>query len=64
MDAKFHEGQKVRITQKNGETIDGVIRDWDYNCCTFERQYSVDYLKDGKDWIMIGVPEDCIELIK
>ncbi|EXY87967.1 hypothetical protein M125_5403 [Bacteroides fragilis str. 3998T(B)3] len=47
----------------NGETVDGVIKDWDYNCCTFEAQYDVDYIKSGNVWTMICVPEDCIELI-
>ena len=31
MEAKFKKGQSVRITKRNGEVIDGVIRDWDYN---------------------------------
>lgn len=28
MEAKFKKGQSVRITKRNGEVIDGVIRDW------------------------------------
>lgn len=47
MEAKFKKGQSVRITKRNGEVIDGVIRDWDYNICTFGREYNVDYMKDG-----------------
>ena len=42
MEAKFKKGQSVRITKRNGEVIDGVIRDWDYNICTFGREYNVD----------------------
>ena len=30
MEAKFKKGQSVRITKRNGEIIDGIIRDWDY----------------------------------
>lgn len=48
MEAKFKKGQSVRITKRNGEVIDGVIRDWDYNICTFGREYNVDYTKDGR----------------
>lgn len=32
------------------------------NVCTFEADYSVDYLKEGKTWTMIGVPARAIEL--
>ena len=42
MEAKFKKGQSVRITKRNGEIIDGIIRDWDYNICTFGRE-SVSY---------------------
>ena len=35
MEAKFKKGQSVRITKRNGEIIDGIVRDWDYNICTF-----------------------------
>jgi hypothetical protein len=63
MKAKLEKGQKVRVTQRNGKTIDGIIRDWDYNCCTFEVQYNVDYIKSGNVWTMICVPENSIELI-
>ncbi|MFT0206164.1 hypothetical protein ACMSFV_19915 [Bacteroides thetaiotaomicron] len=63
MKAKFEKGQEVRVTKLNGETVDGVIKDWDYNCCTFEAQYDVDYIKSGNVWTMVCVPEDCIELI-
>ena len=45
MEAKFKKGQSVRITKRNGETIDGIVRDWDYNICTFGREYNIDYMK-------------------
>lgn len=63
MKAKFEKGQEVRGTKANGETVTGVIKDWDYNCCTFDVQYDVDYVKDGNVWTMVCVPEECIELI-
>ena len=53
MEAKFKKGQSVRITKRNGEVIDGVIRDWDYNICTFGREYDVDYMKDGQVWTVM-----------
>lgn len=61
MNAKFSKGQRVRVTKKNGEAVEGTINDWDYNCCTFEREYSLDYLKNGEIWTMIGIPESNIE---
>ena len=39
MEVKFKKGQSVRITKRNGEIIDGIVRDWDYNICTFVREY-------------------------
>lgn len=39
MEARFKKGQSVRIIKRNGETIDGIVRDWDYNVCTFGREY-------------------------
>ena len=61
MEAIFKKGQSVRITKRNGEVIDGVIRDWDYNICTFGREYDVDYMKDGQVWTVICVPENAIK---
>lgn len=40
MEVKFKKGQSVRITKRNGEIIDGIVRDWDYNICTFVREYN------------------------
>ena len=45
---EFKKGQSVVVTTKNG--------------CTFEADYSVDYLKEGKTWTMICVPARAIEL--
>lgn len=64
MRAKFEKGQRVRVTKKSGEIVEGTIAGWDYNCCTFEREYDLDYLKNGKLWTMIGIPENCIESIE
>ena len=63
MEAKFKKGDKVAVTTKQGRIITGEIRDWDYNACTFEREYDLDYDKDGKKWTIIGVPEDKITLL-
>ena len=43
MEVKFKKGQSVRITKRNGEIIDGIVRDWDYNICTFVREYNGKY---------------------
>lgn len=64
MKAKFEKGQLVRVSQKNGKTVEGKIRDWDFNICTFGREYSIDCLKDGQKWTMICIPEDCIVAIE
>lgn len=63
MKAKFEKGQEVQVTKANGETVTGVIKGRDYNCCTFDVQYDVDYVKDGNVWTLICVPEECVELI-
>ena len=63
MKAKFDKGQRVRVTNKNGETIDGIINDWDYNCCTFDVQYDIEYMKGNEVWTLMCVPENCIELL-
>lgn len=64
MKAKFVKGQLVRVTEKNGKIVEGTIIDWDYNTCTFMREYSIDYFKDGKAWTMICIPEDCVVAIE
>lgn len=63
MDAKFKEGQKVRVTKKNGEVITGVIASWDYNLCNYNREYDVNYELNGEKRTIICVPESAIEAI-
>ena len=64
MNAKFNKGQRVRVTKKDGEVVEGTINDWDYNCCTFDKEYSLDYLKNGDTWTLIGIPESNIEALE
>lgn len=59
---EFKKGQSVVVTTKNGK-IEGVISHVDTNMCTFETEYSVDHLKDGKTWTMFGIPAKAIELL-
>ncbi len=63
VDIKFKKGQRVRFSKKNGEVLEGIISGWDYNCCTFEREYDVSYLKNGEIWTTIGIPENRITII-
>lgn len=60
--SKFNKGEKVRFNTKRNGMIEGVISCIDTNICTFEIQYDVDYIKEGKTWTMIGVPESVIEI--
>lgn len=48
------------VQRSNGELVGGVVAGCDYNPCTFELQYDIDYMKEGKHWTMICVPEDAI----
>lgn len=59
---KFSKGDKVTVIRRNGDTITGTISGWDYNVCTFEVEYDVDYLKDGKIFTLIYVPQTAITL--
>lgn len=59
---KFSKGDKVTVTRRNGEIISGTVLDWDYNLCTWDIEYDVDYLKDGKVFTMLCVPESAITL--
>ncbi|MFK2460189.1 hypothetical protein ACIXQB_06825 [Bacteroides fragilis] len=59
--SEFKKGQYVIVTTKNGN-VKGVISSVDTNICTWETEYSVDYLKNGKTWTMIGVPARAIDL--
>lgn len=45
--AKFNKGQSVVVTTKSGK-VKGTISSVDMNVCTFETEYLVDYLKEGK----------------
>lgn len=58
---EFKKGQSVVVTTKNG-MVEGVISSVDINVCTFEVEYSVNYLKEGKKWTIIGVPARAIEV--
>jgi len=60
----FNKGDKVIVTRRNGAKISGTVRDWDYNVCTFEVEYSIDYLKDGKIFTLICVPQTALTLDK
>lgn len=58
MESSFKKGQDVTVRLNSGVTLDGKVLDWDYNICTFEKEYSVEYFgMDGNLWTMIGVPE-------
>lgn len=59
--SEFKKGQSVIVTTKNGN-VKGIISSVDTNICTWETEYSVDYLKNGKTWMMIGVPARAIDL--
>lgn len=60
---KFSKGDKVIVTRRNGAKVIGTIAGWDYyNVCTFEVEYDVDYLKDGKIFTMICVPQTALTL--
>ena len=58
----FVKGQKVIVTTKKGK-IEGTISDVNTNICTWETEYSVEYMKDGNMWTMIGIPAKAIELV-
>lgn len=60
---ELSKGTKVEVVTRKG-TIEGVISRVDVNVCTFETEYSVDYLKDGKTWTIIGVPSRAIKVIQ
>lgn len=57
----FKKGQSVVVTTKKGK-VEGTIPCVDMNVCTFEVEYPVDYLKEGKAWTMIRVPARAIGL--
>lgn len=59
---EFKKGQSVIVTTKNGK-IEGKISSVDTNICTWETEFSVEYMKDGNLWTMIGIPAKAIELV-
>ena len=60
--SEFKKGQSVVVKTKQGK-VEGKISSVDTNICTWETEYSVDYLKDGEVWTIIGVPAIAIELV-
>lgn len=59
---KFIVGTSVVVTLRDGKEIRGTIVSVDTNLCTWEGEYSVDYVKEGKLWTIIGVPASNIRL--
>ena len=60
---RYTKGDRVRVTRRNGEVVDGVVRNADINLCTYKNEYSVDYEDDGRTLTMICVPEEAIEKV-
>lgn len=59
---KFIVGTSVIVTLRDGKEIHGKIVSVDTNLCTWEEEYSVDYVKEEKLWTIIGVPASNIRL--
>ena len=59
---KFIVGTNVIVTLKNGEVIHGTIVSLDTSWCTYEEEYSVNYVKHNKIWTITGVPASNIKL--
>lgn len=57
----FKDGQEVTFTNRKGITYTGTVKTWDYNMCTYERQYDVQ-LHDDLSTIVLGVPESALQL--
>ena len=62
MTFKFQRGASVVVTMRNGNKIEGKVKDAHVNFCTFKDQYDVEYYQDGKSMILICVPESAISL--
>lgn len=60
---KFIKGTSVIVTLKDGREIHGTVASVDTNICTWEEEYSVDYVKNNKTWTIIGVPAANIKLV-
>lgn len=63
MDTGYAKGLRARVASRNGKVIEGTLGNWDYNPCTFEKEYDLHYMKDGNVWTLIGIPEDRIEVL-
>ena len=59
---KFIVGTNVIVTLKDGKEIHGTIASVDTNMCTWEEDYSVNYVKHNEIWTIIGVPASNIKL--
>lgn len=59
---KFIVGTSIIVTLKDGKEIHGTIASLDTNMCTWEEEYSVNYVKHNKIWTIIGVPASNIKL--
>lgn len=60
---KFIVGASVIVTLRDGKEIHGTIVSVDTNLCTWEEgEYSVNYVKGGRLWTIIGVPASNIRL--
>lgn len=59
---KFTVGTNVVVTLRDGKEIHGTIASLDTNICTWEEEYSVDYVKHDKIWTIMGVPASNIKL--
>ena len=59
---KFIVGTSVVVTLRDGKDIHGTIASVDTNMCTWEEEYSVDYVKHDKIWTIMGVPASNIKL--
>lgn len=59
---KFIVGTSVIVTLRDGKEIHGKIVSVDTNLCTWEEEYSADYVKEEKLWTIIGVPASNIRL--
>lgn len=65
VESKFHKGDIVTVTDKNGEfKCTGIVKGWDCNLCTFDVEYEIDYYNNEHDrsFTLLGVPEDRIQI--
>ena len=60
---KFIVGTSVIVTLKDGKKVRGTIASLNTNLCTWEDEYSVNYVKRNEIWTIIGVPATNIKLV-